>query len=530
MDNHRKKSIVMQGSILAGAGLITKVIGFIYRIPMANIMGNNGNGLYSVSFGIYNIALTLSSYSMPLAVSKLLSARLAKKQFKNARRLFADAFLFALLSGLIAALILYLGASGFAAIYHKEGLERPLRILAPTVFVVALLGTCRGYYQGHRNMVPTAVSQIIEQIINAIVSVLAASAFVKMAAEGEAASYGAMGGTLGTFAGAGAAFAIFLFLLFTDRKSFTALGQGDDVLDEDHKTIMRAIRLTMLPVILSQTIYQLGYTVDDLLFGNLMVRKGFSEELTTALQGVFNTQYNQMINLPVAVATAMAAATLPSIVVSYTKGEKDKVRQKTDTVLKVNMLIAIPSAIGLAMLADPIMQLLFPGLGEHHDTAVNLLTYGSFAVVFYALSTVTTSILQGCDHMRTPVVHSAISLGIHVVIVAGLLIFTDMEVSALLIGNVTFPLCVSAMNCASLVRLADYKFKWMDAFLKPLFCACLMGAAAKWVYVTVKALISGNAFAGTLVAFALAMVTALIVYAVTMVLTGAITKDSLRRR
>ena len=522
MADHRKKSIVMQGSILAGAGLITKVIGFVYRIPMANIMGNNGNGLYSVSFGIYNIALTLSSYSMPLAVSKLLSARLTKKQFKNARRLFADAFLFALISGLLAALILYLGASGFALIYHKEGLERPLRILAPTVFVVALLGTCRGYYQGHRNMVPTAISQIIEQIINAIVSVLAASAFVKMAAEEDAASYGAMGGTLGTFAGAGAAFAFFLLLLFRDRKAFTALGKGEDVLDEDHKTVMRAIRLTMLPVILSQTIYQLGYTVDDLIFGNLMIRKGFSEKLTTALQGVFNTQYNQMINLPVAVATAMAAATLPSIVVSYTKGEKDKVRQKTDTVLKVNMLIAIPSAIGLAMLADPIMRLLFPGLGDLHDTAVNLLTYGSFAVVFYALSTVTTSILQGCDHMKTPVIHSAISLVIHVVIVAGFLLFTDMEVSALLIGNVTFPLCVSVMNCISLAKLSDYSFKWMDTFLKPLFCSILMGLAAKAVYTLLNMRNTAGSFAGTLIAFALSMISAFIVYALTLVLTGTL--------
>ena len=302
------------------------------------------------------------------------------------------------------------------------------------------------------------------------------------------------------------------------------------MLDEDHKTVMRAIRLTMLPVILSQTIYQLGYTVDDLIFGNLMIRKGFSEELTTAVQGVFNTQYNQMINLPVAIATAMAAATLPSIVVSYTKGEKEKVREKTDTVLKVNMLIAIPSAIGLAVLADPIMQLLFPRLGEHHDTAVNLLTYGSFAVVFYALSTVTTSILQGCDHMKTPVIHSGISLAIHVVIVSGLLLFTKMEVSALLIGNVTFPLCVSVMNCASLVKLTGYRFKWMDAFLKPLFCACLMGVAAGWVYGTVRSLITANAFAGTLVAFALAMVTALIVYGASMILTGALRKDSFKRR
>ena len=110
MSDKLKKSLVIQGSILAIAGLVSKIIGFLYRIPMANIMGNTGNGIYSVSFGIYNIALTLSSYSMPLAVSKLVSARLAKKEYKNAHRLFRDALIFAIIAGTIACLVLFFGA------------------------------------------------------------------------------------------------------------------------------------------------------------------------------------------------------------------------------------------------------------------------------------------------------------------------------------------------------------------------------------------------------------------------------------
>ncbi|MBR6157840.1 MAG: oligosaccharide flippase family protein, partial [Lachnospiraceae bacterium] len=114
MSAQLKKSLVVQGSILAIAGLITKVIGFIYRIPMANILGNVGNGLYSVAFGIYNIALTLSSYSMPLAVSKLMSARLAKGQYKNAYRLFRCALIFAIITGSIACCVLFFGAEFLA--------------------------------------------------------------------------------------------------------------------------------------------------------------------------------------------------------------------------------------------------------------------------------------------------------------------------------------------------------------------------------------------------------------------------------
>ena len=350
MNERLKKNLVLQGSILAIAGLISKVIGFIYRIPMANIMGNTGNGLYSVAFGLYNIALTLSSYSMPLAISKLMSARLAKGDKKNAHRLFHDALIFAVCTGLIASIALYNGAEFFAKVYHKNGLEMPLRVLAPTVFVVAMLGCCRGFFQGYRNMVPTAVSQVIEQIVNAIVSVAAAAYFTRIAVGENAAAYGAMGGTFGTLFGALSALVLFIFLFIARQLVIRNKDMGD-MPAEDHRVLIKAVFFTVLPVIISQSIYQLGYTLDDLIFGNLMALKGVDQTTATNLQGVFNTQYNQMINLPTAIATAMASATLPSIVASHTRGEKDKVKEKTDTVIKVNMLIAIPSAIGLAVLA-----------------------------------------------------------------------------------------------------------------------------------------------------------------------------------
>ncbi len=532
-----KKSIVLQGSILAGAGLISKVIGFLYRIPMANIIGNTGNGLYSVAFGIYNIALTLSSYSMPLAVSKLMSARLAKKEYKNAHRMFRDALIFATITGLTAALVLFFGAGAFARIYQKQGLEAPIRVLAPTVFVVALLGSFRGYYQGHRNMVPTALSQVVEQIINAVVSVVAASSLVKLVTlhpdtapfETEA-SAGAAGGTLGTLAGAGTALLFFGLLFLLDGGKRRKETMGGDICDETHAMVYRALFLTVLPVILSQTVYQIGYTVDDLLFGNLMVKKGFAETDVTSLQGVFNTQYNQMINLPVAIATAMAAATLPSIVVSHTRGEAGQVKTKTDMVLKINMLIAFPSAVGLAVLAEPIMGVLFPRLGEYMPVAVMLLRTGSFAVVFYALSTLTTSILQGCDRMRLPVIHSAIALLIHIAVVAGCILFTDLGVYALIIGNVTFPLCVSVMNGYSVYRILNYRFQWSRTFIRPLIASLIMGIVAHGVYKRIV-LLNPELPAGMnmLISMTAALFMAFLTYFVSLSFLRVMTREELQR-
>ena len=152
----KKKNMLLQGGILAGAGLITKIIGFAYRIPMSNMMGDEGNGLYSVAFGIYGIALTISSYSLPLAVSKMVSARVAKGEYRNMRTVVTNALVYAVIAGLLAMNILFFGAGAFERLYDRPGLEMPLRVLAPTTFIVALLGVFRGYFQGHGDKIGRA--------------------------------------------------------------------------------------------------------------------------------------------------------------------------------------------------------------------------------------------------------------------------------------------------------------------------------------------------------------------------------------
>ena len=446
MSKNTERNMLMQGTILAAAGFLTKIIGFVYRIPMANLLGNTGNGIYSVAFGIYNIALTLSSCSMPLAVSKSVSARIARDDRRGAGQVFRDALTLALLLGVFSAAVLWIGADGLEALYHRPGLALPLRVLAPTSFVVALLGTFRGWFQGHGSMVPTALSQILEQSVNALVSVAAAWQLTRLyASSPKINAYGAAGGTAGTLAGALAGLALVTWLYFRSRSRRARHLSPDDGTAESDRDIYRQLILTVIPVILSQTIYQIGYTIDDFVFGNIMALKGFSNSQVSAMQGVFNTQYNLMINLPVSVAAAMAASAVPSIVTAKVTGARKELYSKITAVLKINMVIAIPSAVGIALLASPIM-IPFTSLGSLRPLAIRLLETGSSAAVFYALSTITTAVLQGCDYMKTPVIHCAISLGVHVALTAGLLWFTNLGIYAMIIGNVSFPLLVSLLN------------------------------------------------------------------------------------
>lgn len=520
----KKKNMLLQGGILAGAGLITKMIGFAYRIPMGNMMGEEGNGLYSVAFGIYNIALTISSYSLPLAVSKMVSARIAKREYRNVQRVVKNALTYAVIAGFLIMVILFFGANVIEGMYHKPGLAKPLRILAPTTFVVALLGVFRGYFQGYGDMVPTSVSQVLEQMANAIISVLATSQFMKIyASSKQAAAYGAAGGTLGTLAGAVTALAFLIFLYTATRSRYRRRRRKPREKLESNAYIYKALFLTIIPVILSQTIYQIGYTIDDLLFSNLMAVRGYEDKVITSLQGVFNAQYNQLVNLPVAIATAMAASTLPSIVASRMERDMKGVRRKITQVIKVNMVIAFPSAVGLAVLSDPIMRMLFPRLVTYRPQAVMLLATGSIAVVFYALSTLTTSILQGNNYMKLPVIHSAISLGIHVVLLGILLWFTDLNVYALVICNVIFPIVVSALNCRSITRSVGYRWDLRDAFIKPLIASLVMGCVAYALYQALH-LLTGNIY----VSSAVSILAAVDVYGVLILQMHCFNEDEIK--
>jgi stage V sporulation protein B len=206
-----------------------------------------------------------------------------------------------------------------------------------------------------------------------------------------------------------------------------------------------------------------------------MGMKGYKDAVVSSLQGVFNTQYNPLINLPVAVAAAMAVAAIPSIVLSSIQNRTSEVIDKTRAVIKLNMVIAFPSAIGLSVLSKPIIMLLFPKLVTYQVLAINLLLTGSSAVIFYSLSTITTAILQVNNYMRIPMFNSGISLAIHVVLVYALLTFTNLHVYALIIGNVTFSLIVCVLNCRSVSMHLQYKWEYRKTFVVPFVSSMLMG-------------------------------------------------------
>lgn len=514
----KNDNYLVQGSILAAAGIIVRLIGLFYKVPMTRILGDEGIGYYNTAYEIYNIGLILSSYSLPLAVSKQIALSRSGKRPGDVKRVFDCGIAFGVITGGVMTAVLLAGADLIASLlFQSPGSALPLRVMAPTILVFAVMGVFRGFFQGRGNMIPTSVSQIIEQVVHAGVSIWASYDFMnRFADKPNPASYGAAGGTLGTFVGALAAF---LFLAAMMALYSRGRRRRDPGRCSSYKRVALALFLTVVPIILSQTVYQLSGTVDNSMFGIIMGGKGFAEKERMELLGIYSGKYRLLTNVPVAIATSLGASMIPSIVTSKTTKKYGEVRRKIYMTIKFNMLIAIPCAVGMGVLASPILQLLF---GDSREMSARLLMMGASAVIFFSLSTVTNAVLQGIDLMAKSVTHSAISLAIHVVLVYVMLDLLEWGVYGLVVGNVTFALVVCVLNWVSIGTAMRYRQEVISTFVKPLLVSVVMGVVAFGAYHLVHFLIHSNT-----VALLISVPLAMVVYGVGIVVTGTVRKKEL---
>ncbi len=521
MKDTKQNNYLVQGSILAFSSIISRFIGMLYRIPLTNIVGDVGMGYYSSAYELYNLALILSSYSIPTAVSKLVSSMESKKQYRNAHQVFLCSLKIASVVGLLMSLFVYAFAEVWASMVKSAPVAIPLRVLSPTIFVFAVMGVFRGYFQGKHTMVPTALSQLIEQLVNAVASVLAAYRLMQEHnASVDMEAYGAAGGTFGSFAGA--LFGLVTLLgIYAMNYAFIKKRVKLDRKNRPKGTaeITRMLILTVIPIILSQTIYQLSGTVDNTVFGQVM--DGVMGEDAAFLWGIYSNKYRMLTNLPVAIATALGTSIVPALANTYAIGDDDGVRDKIASSVKFNMLIAIPAAVGMAVLAEPIIMALFPS--TETELSARLLQVGSIAIVFFAYSTLTNGILQGIDRMRLPVLNAAFSLVFHVVVLFVLLKVFNMAVYGLVLGNITYALGVCALNWAGIRKHAYYRQEIRTTFLMPSLCAAIMGAASYLTYNGIYGLTARN-----LPALIAAIGFALICYCALLVVTRTVSEEELR--
>lgn len=360
--NSSKNNFIMQAGILAAAGIISRIIGLLYRGPLQSVIGNLGLGYYQSAYNYYTIILLISSYSIPSAISKAIAQKLGEKEYRNAHRLFHGAMIYVLVVGGIASLFLFFGAGLFVS----GAAVTVLRTFAPTIFVYGILGVLRGYFQAHKSMAQTSVSQILEQIANAVVSVGAAYLLIQMfmgtmevptdqAGQVMRATYGAVGSALGTGVGVLVALLFMAGVYALNRGMILRRVQRDRHEHVDsYGQIFKTITLVVTPFILSTAVYNLSSTVNNSIYTKWYPSlRNLDTVSIYEKYGIFSGQSLTMSNIPIAFASAMASAMIPSVAQLMAARDVKGAREKIGLAVKTTMVISIPCAVGLFVLAKP---------------------------------------------------------------------------------------------------------------------------------------------------------------------------------
>ena len=411
-----KTNFLVQGSILAVAGILVRVIGIIYRVPVQNILGTEGTTYYGAAYDVYSLFLLISSMSMPLAVSKIVSIKLAKNQIKNAYRAFVGALMVGLAIGIVVSAIIFYGADFFASAWGYPSAVYAIKVLAPVLLIMSVLGVLRGFFQGMGTMMPTAISQILEQVANAIVSIVGAMFLFKLGKDaGQSAALGAAGSTLGTLVGACVAFIflVFVYMMYVPVLK-RQLHRNRMVEKESYKDLSKELLLTIIPVLLSTTVYNFSSILDSGVFGNICSRVfDMKESVYSAMYGIYSGSYKLLTTAPIAIASALSAAIVPSIIRSITAGDRNTAIKKIESSMRLTMVVAIPAGMGLSVLGGPILKLLFRIDPADMDYAAKIMMLSVVTVIVFAMSTISNAVLQGINRMKTPIFNALIGMIIH---------------------------------------------------------------------------------------------------------------------
>ena len=492
---------LVQGSILAAASIISRIVGLLYRLPMTAIIGKRGNDFYGTAFELYNIILIISSFSIPLAVSKLVAGRMSQGQVKNAVKVLKGSLIFAFFSGGIAMGVVYFGADFLTGSLLRTPLSSvALRVLAPVLLIVAVVGVFRGFFQGLHTMVPSAISQIAEQIVNAIVSVIAAYILfdegrrigtVLGDADAYAAAYGAAGGTLGTAIGAVVALLImvFVFLIYRGHLHQKMVRDHSKHI-ESYRELVGTLVMTIIPVLLSTTLYNISGIIDQGIFKNIAHLQGYSVKQVSEWWGVFTGQYKVLCNVPISIASAIAASSVPSLTAAFRKKNYDSVRNQIGLATRFVMLISFPCAVGMGVLGGPIMMLLF---SDSDKTSMYIMAIGACSIIFYSLSTLSNGLLQGIDRMKVPVTNAAISLVLQVIFLYGAMWILDLHIYAVVLANAFYAFLMCILNGQAVIRYSEAKQDIHRTYVIPFEASVLMGVVVFMTYRLIHTMTHSNA-------------------------------------
>jgi PST family polysaccharide transporter len=459
----QSRGFVHGAILLAGAAAVSKLLGSVYTIVLQNIIGDHGMGLFQMAYPIYATLLAVATAGFPVAISKLVSERLAMGDPAGARTVFRVAATMLNLAGCACFLILFVGAEPLARMAGDVDAMWAIRAIAPALLFVPMLSAWRGYFQGYQWMQPTAVSQVLEQLVR-VLTIIGLSVWLTSAGYGKALA--AAGAAFGAVTGAVAAFALLAYYWLHRHPKFAAVAGAQRA---SAWGLGKRILYYAFPISVGAMVVPLMNNIDVVTVVNLLKQAGVGQADATTQFGLLTGRAFKLMMLPTTLASGIGIAVMPAISEAFTLGYRRLVWDRMDMAIRLTVLLALPAGVGLALLATPVDIALFKDA-----TGASTIRVMALATVFASLQTTVAAVLQGCGWVYVPVanllVAALVKLGANLVLVPA------YGIQGAAAATVVSYAVAAVLNFVALYACLHERIDWRRWLLRPAVAVFIMGA------------------------------------------------------
>lgn len=520
MPEQKKQSYLTGAAILAATVAITKVIGFIYKIPLYNLLGDVGTAHFQVTYTIYTLLLTLSTAGVPVAISRLIASARAVGRPNQARRYYNVSLVFFGCVGIAATAVMLLFPNELARFMEDPEVALGVTVLAPSVFFACVVSVLRGYSQGHGDMLPTSISQVTEVLCKLVFGI--SIAWV-LAGRGEPTSVVSAGAIVGVTIGLGLSIPIMAVYKRRIAKKYASAGLNDTPMSR-MDTLAEIVKVG-IPITLSSSVLNIINLIDTkLVLNRLRTGAGFDPLGAEELYGAYSKGLT-LFNMPSAFITPVAVAVVPAIAAAIARRMKGETKATIESCLKLTNLFALPAGVGLCVLSQPIYDTLFPRSNPAGPALLAVLGIASYFVCTYII---TNAVLQASGHEKLGLI--ALPLGGIIKIIINYVLVGNRAVNiyGAPVGTIVCYVLITLINVVFMSRRLPEKPDFIKITLRPVACTFVMGLAA-WasnglLSRTLMPALHGGRLGG-IICLALAIIIAVAVYAVMVLMLRVVTRE-----
>ena len=521
-----KKSLLKGAVVMAAAGMIVKLLGAVFRIPLANMIGSVGMANYSPAYSIYAFLLVFATAGIPVAISKMVSERYAVGQFSEAERVFRISRKLMMVIGVTGFLILFFLGDLIADIINMPGSALSMKTTSIALLLVPIMSSYRGYFQGMQDMRPTAVSEVAEQSFRVLFGLLLAHFL--MADQFDILGYssaerGAAGGCFGASAGSIGGLAVMLIVYMLARKGIKRRIEKEETSEkEPAKDILKRIAAIAIPITIGSAIMPIVNLIDAAMVKTRLLVAGFDSITAEGLYGQLVGFAAPIIQFPQVLMTAIVMSLVPMVSAANKLNNREELHGHISLGMRMTTIVAFPAAVGMFVLAEPILLLLYAAQKESAVSAAPCLQIYAIGFVFLAIITTMTGALQGIGKQQLPVINLCIGLIAKFVLTWVLTAIPFMNVKGAVIGSATTYLIAMILDIIAVKKYSGVKFPVSLAFVKPLISSFVMGAVVILAYKGLYAVIGSNS-----ISTMIAIVIGVIVYGLMIIRTKTISRDEM---